>query len=198
MAKDRNGGFESKSTMKVTATETSRKVEFEIPENEQGSVTAGLLKNNHLRGLYDDYCILNQEFLSYVVSCKLTAIQSRMLFFLMAGMDKENKVLLNNQILIKEIGGTEKSIISSVQTLEKYKIIVREKLGTARYEYQIRYDMINPQMAFKNKSSRENVTQHKALMNQETPYIKQYNTDGNLDFINTDTGEVFDTKVVFK
>jgi hypothetical protein len=198
MAKDRNGGFESKSTMKVTATETSRRVEFEIPQEEQENVTAGLLKNNHLRGLYDDYCILNQEFLSYVVSCKLTGIQSRMLFFLMSEMDKENKILLNNDLLIKEIGGTKKSIIDATARLENLKIIVRQKLGTARYEYQIRYDMINPQMAFKNKSSRENVQQHKALIQQEAPYMKQWNTDGNIDLINSSTGEIFETKIVVK
>ena len=49
MGKDRNGNYKSKSTMKVVATEVSRKVEFEIPENEQNEVTAGLIKNNHLR-----------------------------------------------------------------------------------------------------------------------------------------------------
>ena len=62
MRKDKEGNFTSKSTTKISATETSRKVEFEIPNNEIGNVTAGIFKVNHLKGLYQDYCILNQEF----------------------------------------------------------------------------------------------------------------------------------------
>lgn len=198
MAKNRTGGFESKSTIKITATETERKLEFTIPEEEAENVTAGLLKNNHLRGMYDDYCILNQEFLKYIVSCNLTALQLKMVFFLMSGMDKENKILINNHWLIKELGGTEKTIITSTKKLEELKIIVRQKLGTSRYEYQIIYDMINPQMAFKNKSTKENVAKHKALMRQESPYYKQYTTDGDIDLINSATGEIFETQKKIK
>ena len=198
MRKDREGNYWSKSTMKVTATETTKKVEFEVPNNEQKDVTAGLLKNNHLRGMYTNYCILNQDFLLYVISCRLTSIQSRMLFLLMANMDKENKVLINNQILIKELKSSEKSIIEATKKLEQHKIIVRQKLGVSKYEYEIRYDMLNPQMAFKNKSSKENVKAHKALMHQEAPYIKQYTTDGYVDLINSDTGEIFETRRIIK
>ena len=66
--------MKSKSTIKLTQTETSKTVEFSIPNEEAENVTAGLLKNNHLRGLYSDYCILNQEFLGYIVSLKLSNI----------------------------------------------------------------------------------------------------------------------------
>lgn len=198
MKKDRKGNYTSNSKLKVTATETSRKVEIEIPNDEANDVTAGILRNNHLRGMYHHYCILNQEFLDYVVSCKLTAVQSRMLFFLMAGMDKENRVLLNNSILMKELKATEKSIIDATKRLVSLKIIVRQKVGTSRYEYQIQNDMLNPQLAFKNKADKENVRKHKALIKQETPYIKQYNTNGDIDLINGDTGEVFKTEVIYK
>jgi hypothetical protein len=196
--KKNNGNYVSNSTVKITATETSRKLEFEIPNEEADNITAGVIKNNHLRGMYHHYCILNQEFLDYVVSCKLTAVQSRMLFFLMAGMDKENRVLLNNEILVKELKATEKSIIDATKRLESLRIIIRQKLGTGRYEYQIQNDMLNPQMVFKNKASKENVKKHKALIRQESPYIKQYNTDGDIDLINQETGEIFKTQKVYK
>ena len=65
-------------------------------------------------------------------------------------------------------------------------------------QYEINYDCINPQFAFKNKSTRENVIKHKALITQETPYIKQYNIDGDVDLINSSTGEVFDTQKQFQ
>ena len=185
--------MKTNSTIKLTQTETSKTVEFSIPNEEAENVTAGLLKTNHLRGLYSDYCILNQEFLKYVVSSHLTAVQMKMIFLIMAEMDKENKVLLNNDLLIKRLKTTKMSVIESVKKLVFLKIIVRQKLDVSKYEYQINYDILNPQMAFKDKSTKENITKHKALMSQETPYIKQYNTGGDIDLVNIQTGEVFET-----
>ena len=184
--------MKTNSTIKLTQTETSKTVEFSIPNEEAENVTAGLLKTNHLRGLYSDYCILNQEFLKYVVSSHLTAVQMKMIFLLMSEMDKENKVLLNNDLLIKRLKTTKMSVIESVKKLVFLKIIVRQKLDVSKYEYQINYDILNPQMAFKDKSTKENITKHKALMSQETPYIKQYNTGGDIDLVNIQTGEVFE------
>jgi hypothetical protein len=190
--------MKSNSTIKLTQTEISKTVEFSIPNNEAENVTAGLLKTNHLRGLYSDYCILNQEFLKYVVSSHLTAVQMKMIFLLMSEMDKENKVLLNNDLFIKKLKTTKMSVIESVKKLVALKIIVRQKLDVSKYEYQINYDILNPQLAFKNKANRENITKHKALMHQETPYIKQYNTDGGIDMVSPSTGEVFDSKKLYK
>lgn len=185
--------MKSISTVKLTQTEVSKTVEFSIPNEEAENVTAGLLKNNHLKGMYTDYCIVNQEFLRYILSLKLSGIPANILFFFLSQMDKENKILINNQILIKVLGVSEPSVIKALKKLEKEKVIIKVKYAMSKYQYEINYDCINPQFAFKNKSSRENVVKHKALMAQETPYIRQYNTDGNVDLINKDTGEVFDT-----
>lgn len=195
---DRKGNFVSSSKMKVTATETERKVEFEIPQEEAENVTAGLLKTNHLKGMYYNYCILNQEFLTYVVSCNLTAAQSKLLFFLMSEMDKENKVLLNNDLLMKKLNSGEKTIITAIKKLQDLKIIVRQKLGVQRYEYQINYDILNPQLAFKNKASRENVMKHKGLISEQSPYIRQINIYNEVELINSNTGEVFETQKLLK
>lgn len=191
--KDKNGHFYSNAKWKVTAKETSREVSIDIPEDEVGNVTAGLLKKNHLRGLYNNYCIVNQDFLSYVISCKLTKTQYGLLLYIISRMDKENKVLLNNFILMKAVGGTEKTIINSIQKLTEKGIIVRQKFDVSKYEYQINYDILNPEFAFKNKSSLENVEKHKNLMRQETPYLKQYNTEGTIDLVDKDSGEIFRT-----
>lgn len=198
MGNDKNGDFRSNSKIKVIATETNRKVEFEIPDDEADNVTAGLLKKNHLKGMYQNYCILNQEFLTYVVSCGLTALQSKMLFFFMSEMDKENKVLINNELLMRRLNAGEKSIITAVKKLQSLKIIVRQKLDVKRYEYQVVYDILNPQLAFKNKSSRDNVKKHKALIAQQSPYIRQINIYGEVELINSDSGEVFETQKLLK
>lgn len=201
MSKNKNGDFSSKSTMKITATETSRKVEFEIPKEEQENVTAGLLKNNHLRDLYKDYCILNQEFLRYVLSCSnLTGTPLKILIFLISVMDKENKVLTDYKEIGTALKMNPKQADNGLRALVKAKIVIKRKGFDVfrRNEIALNYDILNPQLAFKNKSTKQNVAFHKALMNQETPYIKQYNTDGHLDFVNTETGEIFITKRLIK
>jgi hypothetical protein len=185
--------MKTNSTIKLTQTETSKTVEFSIPNDEAENVTAGLLKTNHLKGLYSNYCILNQEFLGYIVSLKLKPAEYRILFFIMSKMDKENKVLLNNDLFIKKLKMTEKSVINGVKGLYSYKIILRQKHDVGKYEYELNYNILNPQFAFKNKSTKENIVQHKALITQETPYIKQYNTEGDIDLINTQNGEIFET-----
>jgi DNA-binding Lrp family transcriptional regulator len=190
--------MKTNSTIKLTQTETSKTVEFSIPNEEAENITAGLIKNNHLKGLYTNYCIVNQEFLSYILSLKLSGIPSNILFFFLSQMDKENKILINNKILMKVINASEPSIIKALKTLEKQKVIIKIKYAMSKYEYEINYDCINPQFAFKNKSTRENITKHKALMAQETPYIKQYNTDGDIDLINTQSGEIFETQKQFE
>lgn len=198
MAKNKSGGYETKSTMKVTATETSRKVEFEIPEDEAQNVTAGLLKNNHLRGMYKDYCILNQEFLKYVLTVGLKGRAWEVFIFLLYRMDKENKVLLNNSILAKSLNQTEGQVSKAISLLMKNRIVLRQKLSTSKYEYELNYDILNPQLAFKNKADKQSVKKHNALIEQETPYIKQYNTNGDIDLINSSTGEIFETNKIVK
>lgn len=164
-----------------------------VPGEEVGDTIVGVLKNNHLRNLYADFCILNQEFLSYVVACNLSKVQLNLLFFLMSEMDRENKILINNELLVKKLGATEKTIIEAIKKLTEKKIVLRQKLGVARYELQINYDILNPQLAFKNKATKENVSAHKALMRQETPYIKQQNIFGDIDLMHPNSGEVFYT-----
>ena len=107
--------MKSKSTIKLTQTEVSKTLEFSIPNEEAENVTAGLLKNNHLKGMYTDYCIVNQEFLRYILSLKLSGIPANILFFFLSQMDKENKILINNQILIKALKTSEPSIIAGLK-----------------------------------------------------------------------------------
>jgi hypothetical protein len=190
--------MKTNSTIKLTQTETSKTVEFSIPNDESENITAGLLKNNHFKGLYSDYCILNQVFLKYIVSSHLTAVQMKMIFLIMSEMDKENKVLLNNDLFIKKLNSTKKSIIEAEKKLVSLKVIVKQKLDVQKYEYQINYDILNPQFAFKNKGTKENIEKHKVLITQETPYIKQYNIEGDIDLVNSNTGEVFDTQKQFQ
>lgn len=183
--------FKSKATISLEQKETTRRVTIDIPNNEAENVTAGVLKNNHLRNLYFDFCIINQEFLSYVLSCNLSQAQYKLLVFLMSKMDKENRIFINNQILMEKLSISEKTAIEAVKKLTQKKIIVKQKIGVSNYELQINYDILNPQFLFKNKATRENVEKHRGLIEHLTPYVKQKNIAGGVDLIDSDSGEVF-------
>ncbi len=48
-----------------------------------------ILKNHLKQGkIYDSFCILNQEFLKYILHCKLTKNEYMILIFLLSYMDK--------------------------------------------------------------------------------------------------------------
>lgn len=184
--------MKSNAKLSLEQTETTRKITIDIPNEETEKITAGIIKNNHLRGLYSDYCILNQEFLSYVLSCNLSQAQYKLFIYFISQMDRENKVLINNQLLINKFNLSEPTVISSLKKLVSKGIIIKQKLNVSNYEIQINYDILNPALAFKDKANKENVMKHKGLMSKTIPYIKQMNIYGGIDLINSETGEVFE------
>lgn len=191
MKTTREGNF-TKTKTKITATETTRKVEFEIPNHELDDTTAVLMKRNHQRGLYDDFFTLNQDFLSYVLTIGLSGKDWEVFVFFMSVMDYGNKILMNQETVMRNTGLSQSQVSRALTKLKKNKVILEKKLNTAKYEISFNYDIINPQMAFKGKATKERVKEHKALIEQESPYFKQYNLDGDIDLINGD-GEVFKT-----
>lgn len=190
-------GYYSNSKMKMTATETSRKVEFEIPAEEVENVTAGLIKIQHQKGLYDEFFTLNQQFLKYVLTIGLKGKDWDVFIWLTSKMDYGNKILVNQEFICESLNRTRSQKISQGQVskalkkLRDNKVILETKYNTAKYEVGFNYDIINPQMAFKGKATKKNVKEHKKLIGQETPYIKQYNINGDIDLIVPSTGEVF-------
>lgn len=185
-------GMKSNAKLSLEQTETTRKITIDIPNEETEKITAGIIKQNHLRGLYSDYCILNQEFLSYVLSCNLSQAQYKLFIYFISQMDRENKVLINNQLLINKFKLSEPTVISSLKKLVSKGIIIKQKLNVSNYEIQINYDILNPALVFKDKATKENTTKHKNLMSKHLPYIKQLNIYGGIDMINAETGEVFE------
>lgn len=186
-------GHFTKSKMTMTETETTRKIEVDIPKNEAENVQAALLKINHARGLYQDFFTINQEFLIYILSIGLVGKEWEVFIFFLARMDYGNKITMNNQVLAEALGLSKSQVSRAVTKLEINKIILKKKLYTARYEISFNYDILNPQLGFKGKATKGNVKEHKELISQETPYEKRYNVEGNLDLVNGLTGEVFKT-----
>lgn len=153
---------------------------------------------NHMRQgkMYDDFCVLNQEFLKYLLSVPLTKNDYRILMFLLSYMDKQNRIIIDSEMINYHLGVNATEVNKHISKLEKHKIIYKRSLGYKKgAELLINFDIITPHMAFKNKNNYDNVSSHKLLMRQDEPYIKQLNTSGNVDYINPDTGEVFHTKL---
>lgn len=188
-----NNGYFSKSKTKIIATETERKIEFEIPENERENVTAGLIKINHQKGLYDEFFTLNQQFLSYVLTLDFTKKDWEIFIWLMSVMDYGNKILLNQDLIIKYTGISQSQVSKTLSKLRKHRIIIENKLDVGKYEVGFNYDILSPKMAFKGKATKENIKKHKNLMNETSPYHKIMNIYGDWDLVNSETGEIFRT-----
>lgn len=152
---------------------------------------------NHLRQgkIYDDFCIMNQEFLKYILSCKLTRKEYDVLLFLLSWMDQQNKIIIDAEMIQHHLGIDKSNVNKLITKLEEDKIIYKRNLGYNKgKEILLNFDIISPHMAFKRKGDSEGVNDHKNLMRaNEQPYSKQYNIAGQIDYINEETGEVFHT-----
>ena len=107
--------MKSNATLKLTQTETSKTVEISIPNEEAENVTAGILKKSSKRTLCRLLYFESRIFLKYITSLKLKPAEYRILFLVMSEMDKENKVLLNNDLFMKKLKISEKSVIEAVK-----------------------------------------------------------------------------------
>lgn len=165
---------------------------------EVGEFEGKLLKTNHLRQgkIFNDFCILNQEFLRYVMSLDLTKNEYRVLMFLLSYMDKDNKIIIDAEMIEYHLKIGATNVNKYVKKLETYRVIYKRNLGYRKgQEVLLNFDIISPHMAFKNPNKLENVSDHRRLMaSNERPYARQINAFTNeIDFVNTETGEVFHT-----
>ena len=171
--------------------EFSYKLDGEQAENFE---TIAVPKNHLKQGkIYDSFCILNQEFLKYILSCKLTKNEYMILMFLLSYMDKENKIIIDAEMIEYNLGIGSTNVNKYITKLQNKKIIYKRNLGYRKgAEVLLNFDIISPHLAFKNKNNFDNVTKHKNLMQSDLPYVKQKNLlTGATDLVDPTTGEVF-------
>ena len=176
---------------KKKGIEYSYKFDGEQAENYE---TIPLPKNHLKQGkIYDSFCILNQEFLKYILHCKLTISEYKILMFLLSYMDNENKIIIDAEMIEYNLGINATNTNKYIKRLQEKKIIYKRNLGYRKgAEVLLNFDIISPHMAFKNKNNFENVSQHKKLMQSDLPYIRQKNLmTGATDLIHPTTGEIF-------
>ena len=155
-------------------------------------------QKNHLRQgkLYENFCVLNQDFLKYIMSINLTKRDYQILMFLLANMDFENKIIIDAEMIEYNLGVNRTHVNKYIRKLADLGIIKKRNLGYKNgTEVSLNFNTMSPHMAFKNKNNKENVSTHQQLMAIDHPYIKQQNVFTNqIDYVNADTGEVFHTE----
>jgi predicted transcriptional regulator len=165
-----------------------------VDGEEIGDYQPNLKKSNPLRQgkIYEDFCVLNQEFLKYILHCDITKNEYKILLFLLSYMDRDNKIIIDSEMIEYHLKIGASNVNKYVKTLENKKIIYKRNLGYRKgNEVLLNFDIISPHMAYKNPNKQEKVTEHKQLMNaKQVPYQKQTNMFGDVDLVDPDTGEV--------
>lgn len=186
--------------MKKGSPEGQKKgIEHRIYLNDEDSkeYDVPVIPKNHLKQgkLYDEFCVLNQEFLRYIMTLNLAKSDYRILMFLLSYMDGKNRIIIDAEMIEYHLGINKTQVNKHIKKLEDNKIIYKRNLGYRKgAEVLINFDVISPHMAFKDKNKFENVNEHKQQMRKDVPYIKQHNINGDLDYVLPATGEVFHTK----
>jgi len=177
---------------------SKRKYEHTVMVDDVDEYDVYVNHKNHLKQgkIYNDFCMLNQEFLKYILSLKFSKVEYDILFFLLSYMDHQNKIIVDAEMIAYNIGVNQTNVNKYIGKLVKNKIIYKRNLGYRKgVEVLLNFDIISPHMTFKAKNNRENVELHKQIMRaKEIPYIRQANMFHNsIDYINPETGEVFHT-----
>ena len=84
----------------------SVKVTYEVDGETMQKADVVAIPKNHLKQgkMYDDFCILNQEFLKYVLSLNLTVNEYKILLFLLSYMDLENRIIIDAEMIRYNLG----------------------------------------------------------------------------------------------
>lgn len=186
---------------KYRLEETERKRIIELEDGEHLNIK----RNNPMRGLYEDFFILNQKFLKYVIARNLTGRQSKILFYLLSEMQQQNKIVTNGRIIGEALTIHQSHVLNDLKVLEDYGIIFRHKLGMYQTEIGLNYDaiehdMVSPLFGYKGASNSKQIQDHRDKINALTPYAEvQQLKEGKTDFVDKKTGEVlFSEKKTFK
>ncbi len=175
---------------------SKRKYEHTVVLDDIDEYDVYVNQKNHLKQgkIYNDFCMLNQEFLKYILSLKLVKSEYDILFFLLSYMDHQNKIIIDAEMISYNTGINQTNVNKYIAKLVQNKVIYKRNLGYKKgVEVLLNFDIISPHMTFKAKNNKENVDTHKQIMRlKEVPYIRQPNMFSNsIDYINPETGEVF-------
>lgn len=124
----------------------------------------------HKRGLYQNFCTINQDFLLYIIECKITGTVRRVLDAMLAYMEKDNLANITAAGIAEITKITSSNVSRSIKELKEKKIIYQENINQINRKekrYKINYS-INKNMAVKcRQTDKQYIEYHKKEMKEQ-------------------------------
>lgn len=146
-----------------------------------------------LKGLYNDFAIMNLEFFKWLSTQRLTARQCRVLFYLIGKMQFENRVTITHREIYEEMKIDQANLSRDLKALESKQVIMRQKIASKTYELRLNLGnmFVNQSLAYKGKANDvKKVKEHKALAVENLPYNLQRNLFGDYNILDKETNKV--------
>lgn len=146
-----------------------------------------------LKGLYNDFSVMNLEFFKWLSTQRLSGRQCRILFYLISKMQFENRVTITHREIYEEMKIHKGNLYDDLRKLIDKKVIMRQKVASATYELRLNLGnmYINQALAYKGKANdTKKVKEHKALAIDNLPYNLQRNLFGDFDILDKKTNKV--------
>ena len=150
--------------------ETERKMRLESKDGKYYIQKSEII---HKKGLYERFFTLNQDFLLYVIECKLNGTQRRILDVLMAYMENDNIARITQSNISKITGIKTANVSNAIKILLEKEIIFNyEKKGQEK-RYGVNY-YLNKNMGVKaRQTDKEYLDYHKAQMKKERVFLNE-------------------------
>lgn len=142
-------GVDENTIKAIELITTERKIRIETKDGKEYIQKGEVI---HKRGLYENFCTINQNFFLYIVECKLTGTVRRVLDVMIAYMEKDNLANITAADIANISKISKGSISNAIKELIKYKIIFQESQYGREKKYKINYS-INKNMAVKSRQT---------------------------------------------
>lgn len=156
--------FNEDSIKLIELLETERRIKFVSKDNKTYVQKGEII---HKRGLFNRFFTLNQDFLLYIVKCKLNGTQRRVLDMIMAYMEKDNLSTITASEIANFTGIKQPHVCTSIKKLIECKIIFDYTDHTRKRKYGVNYN-VNKNLGVKCRQTDEKYLQyHKDQMKTE-------------------------------
>lgn len=154
-------GVDENTIKAIELITTEKKIRIETKDGKEYIQKGEVI---HKRGLYENFCTINQNFTKYVGQCNLSKNGYRVLMYMLSYMEKDNLVTLT-AANIKNLSGINAGNISkAIKELKEKKIIYQENLNGREKIYKVNYS-INKNMAVKSRQTdKQYLNYHKSEM----------------------------------
>lgn len=152
--------------------------------------------------MFQRFFTINQDFLLYISKLKLNGNESRILFYLLGKMERDNIIILDNHLIAEDLEMLHTNVSRDLKSLSEKEIIIKKDRGNKRQGrgFEIRFnpifnDFMNPSLGFKAQNNEDNVLAHIEAMKIYSPY-EQVLTKETIEYRVKKTKEVFSIRPI--